>query len=152
MNAIFAVNAVDSFGTGEDMPWPRNKLDLQRFKALTVNNTVIMGRGTWDSDMPNPLPNRRNIVLSTRLVDHRCEVFRDASAVAGMAQDETVFVIGGAVTLWQLRPFINTVYLTRFNSSDQSLVVLDTKKYLENFELSSSETLDDHVFEIYKRM
>ena len=40
--------------------------DLQRFKNLTTNNSVIMGRKTWESLPPKfrPLPNRKNIILT----------------------------------------------------------------------------------------
>lgn len=40
--------------------------DLKRFKALTTGNTIIMGRKTFESLPKGALPNRRNIVLSTR--------------------------------------------------------------------------------------
>ena len=51
--------------------------DLKRFKALTTGNTIIMGRKTFESLPKGALPNRRNIVLSTR-PDTQCpgaEVF-----------------------------------------------------------------------------
>lgn len=38
--------------------------DLERFKELTTNEIVIMGRKTWDSLQQKPLPNRINIVLT----------------------------------------------------------------------------------------
>ena len=40
--------------------------DLKRFKALTTGNTIIMGRKTFESLPKGALPNRRNVVLSTR--------------------------------------------------------------------------------------
>ena len=40
--------------------------DLKRFKALTTGNTIIMGRKTFESLPKGALPNRRNIVLSSR--------------------------------------------------------------------------------------
>lgn len=41
--------------------------DLQRFKNLTTNNSVLMGRKTWESlpEKFRPLPNRRNIILTS---------------------------------------------------------------------------------------
>ncbi len=38
--------------------------DLPRFKALTTNNTVIMGRKTFESLPKGALPNRINIVIT----------------------------------------------------------------------------------------
>ena len=40
--------------------------DLKRFKALTTGNTIIMGRKTFESLPKGALPNRRNVVLSSR--------------------------------------------------------------------------------------
>lgn len=152
MNAIFAVNLLNGFGTGTDMPWPRSTLDLQRFRSLTSGHTVVMGTNTWLSNMPKPLPNRRNCVLSTTLADSRCEVFSNIThLMMNLQQDETVFVIGGAKVLWQLQPFIKCVYLTRFKSANTCSVSLDTAKYLADFSLRSREDLEDHVFDIYDR-
>ena len=39
--------------------------DLKRFKELTSNNTVVMGRKTWESLPNKPLPNRFNVVLTS---------------------------------------------------------------------------------------
>ena len=43
--------------------------DLKRFKALTTGKTVVMGKNTLLS-LPGgrPLPNRRNLVVSTTMV------------------------------------------------------------------------------------
>lgn len=40
--------------------------DMKRFKELTLNGNVIMGRKTWESlpEKFKPLPGRRNVVIS----------------------------------------------------------------------------------------
>lgn len=153
MKAIFAVNSLNGFGTKTGLPWPKSKTDLQRFKNITTGHTVVMGRSTWDSDMPKPLPNRRNIVLSKTLIDDRCEVFSNVSDMMMECQaNESIFVIGGAKVLWTLRYIIDEVYLTRFHSADVAEITLDVDKYLEGFGLYSKEQSDNHTFEIYKRI
>lgn len=152
MKAIFAVDMCDGFGANNDMPWPRNSTDLKRFRELTTGATVVMGSGTWNSNMPKPLPNRRNIVLSKSLTDDRCEIYGSITELTmNINQDENVFVIGGAETLWKLRPFINTIYLTRFKLITKSQVVLNTTQFLEGFELKKSTDLDDQTFDIWVR-
>lgn len=43
------------------------KADMQRFKALTLNSMVVMGRSTYVSiGRPDGLPQRRNVVLTRR--------------------------------------------------------------------------------------
>jgi dihydrofolate reductase len=152
MNAIFAVNMLNGFGIGNTMPWPHSTDDMKRFRELTTGHTVVMGSSTWLSDMPKPLPNRRNCVLSTTLVDHRCEVFPNITALMmGLHEDEQVFVIGGAKVLWALRPQINRVYFTRHRAKDKASITLDTEKYFQGFNLVSSEVLDKMTVEIYER-
>ncbi|MEF2977409.1 dihydrofolate reductase [Subtercola sp. YIM 133946] len=52
-------------GDGGTIPW-RLPEDLAHFKELTLGDTVLMGRKTWDSlpDRFRPLPGRRNLVLT----------------------------------------------------------------------------------------
>jgi len=49
-------------GKDGDLPWHLPE-DLKRFKSLTTDHAIIMGRKTWDS-IGRPLPNRQNIVIS----------------------------------------------------------------------------------------
>lgn len=152
MNAVFAVNSIDGFGVDNTMPWPRSSVDLKRFKDITNGHTVVMGASTWLSDMPKPLPNRRNIVLSTTLVDERCEVCRSITELLMTLKDsEEVYVIGGATVLWALRSYINRVYFTRHNSAQRADITLSTNEYFDGFHSMHSEHLDEHMFDIYVR-
>lgn len=72
--------------------------DLKRFKALTTGHTIIMGRNTFRSLPKGALPNRRNIVLS-RTESHfeGCDCYASLEeALAHCAEDEEVYIIGGA--------------------------------------------------------
>ena len=42
----------------------RLSADMKHFKSLTVGNTVLMGRKTFESLPKGALPDRRNIVVS----------------------------------------------------------------------------------------
>ena len=81
--------------------------DLKRFKALTTGNTIIMGRKTFESLPKGALPNRRNIVLSTR-PDTLCpgaEIFPSLEeALKHCEQDEQIYIIGGASVYRQALP------------------------------------------------
>ena len=70
--------------------------DLKRFKALTTGNTIIMGRKTFESLPKGALPNRRNVVLSTRpdTVCPGAEVFPSLEvALQSCKEDEHVYII-----------------------------------------------------------
>jgi dihydrofolate reductase len=152
MKAIFAVNSVNGFGTGDDMPWPRSSIDLKRFKDLTSGATVIMGSATWNSNMPKPLPGRRNIVLSKSLVDNRCEVYNNITdLLMNTDKSEECWVIGGARVLWALRPNVMEVHLTIFDDTSRATVTLDPQKYLDGFRLMFKEKYDNHQYQIWKR-
>mgnify|MGYP006267508763 CR=1 FL=1 len=61
---IAAVSEDNGLGLDNKLVWhiPR---DLKHFKDLTHGHCIIMGRKTFES-LPKALPNRKNIVLSTR--------------------------------------------------------------------------------------
>jgi len=52
-------------GNEGGMPW-HVPADLAHFKELTMGDTVVMGRRTWDALDPRfrPLPGRRNVVVT----------------------------------------------------------------------------------------
>ena len=58
--ACMANNGV--IGREGKIPW-HLPTDLQRFKKMTMRNSIIMGSKTYES-IGRPLPDRRNIVLS----------------------------------------------------------------------------------------
>lgn len=96
---IAAVGRNGAIGKDNRLLWQLPE-DMQRFKALTLGHTVLMGRKTWES-LPakfRPLPGRRNIVVS------RNAAYQASGAAVALglndatlaADDESIFVIGGA--------------------------------------------------------
>lgn len=93
--------------------------DLKRFKALTTGHTVVMGRKTFDSLPKGALPNRRNIVLSrsTKLVLPGAEVYASLEeALRHCADDEQVFIMGGASVYKQAMPLADRLYMTEIDA------------------------------------
>lgn len=94
--------------------------DLRRFKALTTGHTVIMGRKTFESLPKGALPNRRNIVLSTR-PNYRpegAEVFASLeAALDACAADDEVFVIGGQRVYADALPLARSLQLTHIHAT-----------------------------------
>ena len=78
------------------VPWSISE-DLKRFKRLTMQRPMIMGRKTFES-LPGLLPGRRHIVL-TRQSDWQAEgaeVAHTPEAALELAGDGDIAVIGGA--------------------------------------------------------
>lgn len=93
--------------------------DLKRFKALTTGNTIIMGRKTFESLPKGALPNRRNIVLSSRPdVDYPgAETYTTLEAALQSCQsDEQIYIIGGASVYRQALPLADALCLTEVDA------------------------------------
>lgn len=93
--------------------------DLKRFKALTTGNTIIMGRKTFESLPKGALPNRRNVVLSSRNEASYpgAEVFSSLEeALRSCGPDEHVYIIGGASVYRQTLPLADELCLTEVNA------------------------------------
>lgn len=91
---IVAYSQNHVIGEGNKLPWHLPN-DLKRFKDLTLNQSILMGRKTYES-IGRPLPNREMIVLT------RNEDFHSDYATVIHSLDELfplqkdLFVIGGA--------------------------------------------------------
>jgi dihydrofolate reductase len=105
-----AINGV--IGRDNRLPW-HIPGDLKRFKALTMNSAMVMGRKTFES-LPGLLPGRRHIVL-TRDPAWRAEgaeVAHDADAALALAAAQPVSVIGGAAVFALFEPIADRIELT----------------------------------------
>ena len=67
--------------------------DLKRFKRLTTDKTVVMGRKTFES-IGKPLPNRKNIILTNNkdLLIEGCDVI---TSISELNLIEDIVIIGG---------------------------------------------------------
>lgn len=91
--------------------------DMKRFKELTTGHAVIMGRKTFES-LPHPLPNRKNIVLTSLPEAGFVNCFACESMDAALRicdKEEEIFIIGGAVVYKQGLEIADTMYLTRIH-------------------------------------
>lgn len=94
--------------------------DLKHFKVLTTGHTIVMGRKTFESLPKGALPNRRNIVISTRkdLAYPGTEVFHSLKeALTNCNEDEQVYVIGGASVYRQAMPLADELCMTLIEDS-----------------------------------
>jgi dihydrofolate reductase len=96
------------------LPWTI-PTDLRRFRALTLEQAVVMGRKTFESipQAYRPLPNRRNVVVS-RDADYRSPGAETHSSLSDAldACDHECFVVGGASVYAQALPLVDRVYAT----------------------------------------
>ena len=69
--------------------------DMKRFKNLTLNNTVVMGRKTYES-IGKPLEFRRNIIITSKedYYVEDCEVVNSLGEALMLCNNDC-FIIGG---------------------------------------------------------
>lgn len=97
-------------GNQGKLPWNLPE-DLQNFKRLTTGGTIVMGRKTYES-IGRPLPNRRNIVLSSQKIEKEgIEIYPSISEMFQVIKKDwidKVFIIG-----WQkiYEEFLNNGYI-----------------------------------------
>ena len=100
LSLVVAVANNGVIGHQGDLPW-RLSTDLKRFKAVTMDKPILMGRKTWQS-IGKPLPGRQNIVISrnpafTAEGAYAAGSLDEAIALAGRQDGiEEICVIGGA--------------------------------------------------------
>ena len=113
--AAIAENGV--IGHGNRLPW-HLPADLKRFKALTMDKPILMGRKTFEA-IGKPLPGRRNLVL-TRSAGFRPPgvdiVGGVEEALAVNADAPELMVIGGAEVYRLFLPLARRIYLTRVHA------------------------------------
>jgi len=138
INLIVATDLNSGIGYKGNLLYPI-KADLKRFKELTTNGVVIMGRKTWDSLPKKPLPNRRNIVLS----NSGTSIYEEDGNFLGYLDKNSfptdfdglifsyrlginrplinnmkdVWVIGGEQIYNLFLPYVDRIYLTKIHST-----------------------------------
>ncbi|MGV8916139.1 MAG: dihydrofolate reductase [Kaistella sp.] len=94
---VVAMGLKNEIGANNELLW-HLPTDLKRFKEITTDHPIIMGRKTYES-IGKPLPNRTNIVVSRKenwfeegilIVGSLKEALKFAKKI-----DENIFIIGG---------------------------------------------------------
>jgi dihydrofolate reductase len=120
VSVIVAMDENRGIGFQNRLPW-RLSSDLKRFKSLTLDHHVIMGRKTFES-IGKLLPGRKMIVIS-RTHGYQapgCYVAHSLDEAINFAKnegEEEAFMIGGAAIYKAVLPFTDRLYLTLVHAS-----------------------------------
>jgi len=151
MKAILACEKNGGIGFEGSMPWPKQDKDLARFKELTLNTTILMGRGTWESTgMPKPLPNRTNIVASSSELDLPEGVLQ-IKELAITDLPEIDWIIGGAGLVSNLWEGITELHLSHLRDEYECDTHIDLSALERDFHLTRSQMCLTHNYEIWER-
>lgn len=122
------------------------KEDLQHFKRYTSGTTVLMGRKTWESLGSKPLPNRRNVVLSSTYPGPGCEWVSCLSLMSG----RSFIVIGGQRLYEYFAPHADQVVLSVVRGSKEADTFFPNKVLYHHLSLSSRTAYPDFKLEVYR--
>ena len=114
LTIIAAVSTNNVIGNDNKLIWKLSN-DLKRFKNLTTNHSVIMGRKTFES-LPNPLPDRDNIVITrdTNYSKPNIQVCSSIEDAINLTKTDTQpFIIGGGEIYSQTINIVDKIELTR---------------------------------------
>lgn len=140
LSAIVAIDNNNGIGKDNDLLYS-HKLDMKRFVEKTKGKTVVMGYKTWLSLKKPFLPGRRNVVLlNAEKPDDIPDIFYNAliqvddiekltwstplrfieNIKAYRDSEEEFIIIGGANIYDKFYPFLDKLYLTIFNRSEEA--------------------------------
>lgn len=159
LTLIVAASENNVIGKDNDLLWHLPN-DFKRFKKLTTDHNIIMGRKTFDS-LPGILPNRHHIIISRKrdLIIEDCTVvssLKNAIRLA-YAKDEQPYVIGGGEIYKKAIELADKLEITRVHTiieGDTYFPEIDTNIWsltMEEFHKKCDKHKYDYSFLTYTR-
>jgi dihydrofolate reductase len=158
ISLVVAISNNYCIGKDNQLLWHLPK-DLKFFKQHTTGKPVIMGRKTFDS-IGKPLPNRRNIVISTNqnLIIEGAEVVNSLQEAITLCKgEEEVCIIGGGKIYNEAINIVNKMYITMVDADiegDTYFPKINLSKWYEVFsekQFKDEKHVFDYTFKIYIR-
>lgn len=160
MTEVIIISAIannNTIGLNGRIPWHISD-DFKRFKSLTLNHPIIMGRKTYESLPIKPLPKRENIIL-TRNKDFTAENITIKNsfeeALEHCKDKEKVFIIGGSSIYEEGLKYANKLEITKINKDfegDTFFPNINLKKWrLVNEEKHQDEKIGEYSFQTYEK-
>ena len=147
LSILVAVNHKNTIGLDGKMPW-RNKEDLQFFRRMTLNQTILMGRKTFEG-LPQKLDNRNILIVSRDHSYNNVIINLKEYLNKHKHTEEEIFVCGGGEVYNASLPYVSKVYLSVINNE----VVGDTffQGLGSEFKLCGVDQYKTFKVKIYKR-
>lgn len=104
-------------GYNNDLPWHLPN-DLKHVKKLSTGNTLVMGRRTFES-IGKPLPNRRNVVLTsdTTFNVDGVDVIHSIDDIYKL--EGHIFIFGGQSLFEEMIDKVDDMYITVVDGKHQ---------------------------------
>ena len=139
---IVAVAENGAIGKDNNLLWHISG-DLKRFKAITTGHSIIMGRKTYLSFPKRPLPDRKNIILTSGdAIFEGAYITKNIEQALTLCDSDEVFIIGGESVYRQFLPYTTKIYLTRVHRSYEADTFFPTLNMNEWETIETEEHLD----------
>ena len=156
---VVAIDKNNGIGADNDLLWQRDlPADLAHFKKLTTGGSVIMGRKTFES-IGRPLPNRENIVVSSKPVGVNGVLTAVSLESAYALARYPVFVIGGGLIYTQAIADMDVLHVTKVHADFPNATVffpeIDTSVWREtNLKMHKADDANKYDFDFvtYERV
>jgi len=148
LGLIVARSKNNVIGKDGKIPW-NIKGEQKQFKELTTNNTVIMGRKTYE-DIGHPLPNRTNIVIS-RTTKYEGVITVDSIEKALELSSGNIYIIGGYNLFKEAIPMVDVMYITDINMVIENGDVFFPEFDESKFNITIGEETPEYTRKIYRR-
>lgn len=153
---ILCTDSKNGIGKNGTIPWHSSD-DFKHFKAETQGQKVLMGYNTWQSLPRKPLPDRLNIVVTSRTVSddeinkHRDVIFIHKNSLQDFLRyNDNIIVIGGATIYQAALPFVDEIILSNIDGDYECDTFFDVHSSTTNvFVPKSSKVLDDGTIVFY---
>lgn len=141
--------------------------DMKLFKQLTTGNFIIMGKKTYESLPIKPLPNRKNIVITSNWFDIMSHIINDEADFNNayffpmdqvkdvlhlinheqidVYNNKDIYIIGGGKIYKELLSYCERVYLTRvlytYENADTFFPNIDK---MNEWKMTSESEIKEH--------
>jgi dihydrofolate reductase len=150
MKLIVACDPKGGIGYNNKLPWTNIRGDLPRFKALTDNSIVVMGRNTWESLPKKPLIGRLNFVVTSQALTLPFGAIQVPN-LNHFSEYKNAWLIGGAQLINSSWDMIDEVHLTKTINQYTCDTFIDLLYLENNYTMIRSEFNGDHVYQIWNK-
>ena len=109
---IVARSKNNVIGKNGEIPW-KIKGEQKQFKELTIGNVVVMGRKSYE-EIGHPLPNRKNIIVSTskHYTGENLVTVGSLQEAISISENEKIYISGGYRLFKEALPLVDKMYIT----------------------------------------
>lgn len=159
ISIIVACDKNGGIAKNKSIPWLTeewSKEDLKRFKTITNDSVIIMGRNTYNeiaslrTIKDNILPNRKSYVL-THNIENSCNgaiTIDGIKKVISLEPSKNIFIIGGTSLFSEGIELCDKIYMTKINEDydcDDFFTIKPSDLLYYGFKPIKRELYNDHV-------